>query len=451
MVLIFDGASLDSKRKKSNFRNKERWRKWKKGLREFCKGKIDHCFRKLNRVALVTSEMVFAICTLLRVEMASEYSVELLWTQKNEDRQYQPKYLKDTQVGAKPHRNKSVDVILREPKAKKMRGSLQIMTAPYEADSQLAYFSRKKYVDLVISNDSDLIVFGAEKILFEMDHQLQGRLFCSEDLAGFCDFKLGKWDWNKFIIVCILCGCDYFQFGKRKKFHCVRREIERQTSLEYFLKRKLEIWEMKKQIQFIKAFLIYKYATVFDHLEGKCTALNEFPFDLRNEFRWRYHLERDSRKQTAIFDKIRIDLIFFNILFTLSEPLKFLGAQIRPKTLGRIVAGECHPYDYLPFARKCLKPNQINHVFYHLAFVKRRTTSTVLRLFYLRNNNFDVERALSEKDDFESDGGDEWREEVKTRERAVAGASRRPRSCRLAKSKYAAKFNRILMKLRRKE
>lgn len=36
--------------------------------------------------------------------------------------------------------------------------------APYEADSQLAYLSKEGIVDLVITEDSDLLVFGCEKV-----------------------------------------------------------------------------------------------------------------------------------------------------------------------------------------------------------------------------------------------------------------------------------------------
>ena len=36
--------------------------------------------------------------------------------------------------------------------------------APYEADAQLAYLSISGIVDLVITEDSDILVFGARKV-----------------------------------------------------------------------------------------------------------------------------------------------------------------------------------------------------------------------------------------------------------------------------------------------
>lgn len=36
--------------------------------------------------------------------------------------------------------------------------------APYEADAQLAYLAQQDFVDLVITEDSDLILYGCKKV-----------------------------------------------------------------------------------------------------------------------------------------------------------------------------------------------------------------------------------------------------------------------------------------------
>jgi exonuclease-1 len=43
------------------------------------------------------------------------------------------------------------------------------MVAPYEADAQLAYLYQQKEIDLVLTEDSDLLLFGASKCFFKMD------------------------------------------------------------------------------------------------------------------------------------------------------------------------------------------------------------------------------------------------------------------------------------------
>jgi exonuclease-1 len=43
------------------------------------------------------------------------------------------------------------------------------VVAPYEADAQLAYLERVGLVDGIITEDSDLLVFGCRKVLFKLD------------------------------------------------------------------------------------------------------------------------------------------------------------------------------------------------------------------------------------------------------------------------------------------
>lgn len=48
------------------------------------------------------------------------------------------------------------------------------MVAPYEADAQLAYLFKNGKVDLIITEDSDLLVYGVTKVFFKMDTLGQG-------------------------------------------------------------------------------------------------------------------------------------------------------------------------------------------------------------------------------------------------------------------------------------
>lgn len=43
------------------------------------------------------------------------------------------------------------------------------VVAPYEADAQLAYLERHGIVDGIITEDSDLLVFGCKNVLFKLD------------------------------------------------------------------------------------------------------------------------------------------------------------------------------------------------------------------------------------------------------------------------------------------
>lgn len=51
---------------------------------------------------------------------------------------------------------------------------IECIVAPYEADAQLAYLSEISYVDIIITEDSDLLAYGAKRVFFKMDKNGNG-------------------------------------------------------------------------------------------------------------------------------------------------------------------------------------------------------------------------------------------------------------------------------------
>ena len=91
---------------------------------------------------------------------------------------------------------------------RKLRG-VECIVAPYEADVQLAYLSHKDLIHAVITEDSDLITFGAKRILYKMDGAGQGLEFRLRNLDANTDLRFSGWDHNMFQQMCIMAGCDY--------------------------------------------------------------------------------------------------------------------------------------------------------------------------------------------------------------------------------------------------
>jgi len=48
------------------------------------------------------------------------------------------------------------------------RAQIEFVVAPYEADAQLGYLFRKKEIDFCISEDSDLVLFGVNRVLYKV-------------------------------------------------------------------------------------------------------------------------------------------------------------------------------------------------------------------------------------------------------------------------------------------
>jgi len=83
------------------------------------------------------------------------------------------------------------------------------MVAPYEADAQLAFLSRMDIVDLVISEDSDTIVYGCKSVLFKLDKEGNGDLIKRSDLGTNEALSFAHWTDDLFKLFCCLAGCDY--------------------------------------------------------------------------------------------------------------------------------------------------------------------------------------------------------------------------------------------------
>ena len=60
---------------------------------------------------------------------------------------------------------------------------VECIVAPYEADAQLAYLSKEDLIDAVITEDSDLLVFGSKRVLFKMDESGNGKLIELKDIG----------------------------------------------------------------------------------------------------------------------------------------------------------------------------------------------------------------------------------------------------------------------------
>ena len=67
---------------------------------------------------------------------------------------------------------------------------IAFLVAPYESDGQLAFLSLENYIDLIVTEDSDLLCYGASPILFKLNNspmlegRFEGMLVCKEDLAA---------------------------------------------------------------------------------------------------------------------------------------------------------------------------------------------------------------------------------------------------------------------------
>ena len=86
---------------------------------------------------------------------------------------------------------------------------VQYVVAPYEADAQLAYLEKKGIIQGVISEDSDLLVFGVKCLLTKLDQYGDCVELNRKDFTACRDISLVGWSDIEFRLMAILSGCDY--------------------------------------------------------------------------------------------------------------------------------------------------------------------------------------------------------------------------------------------------
>lgn len=86
---------------------------------------------------------------------------------------------------------------------------IPFVVAPYEADAQLVYLERQGIINGIISEDSDLLVFGAKRLLTKLDKHGQGIEINRRDFCAVREVSLTGWTDAEFRHMAILSGCDY--------------------------------------------------------------------------------------------------------------------------------------------------------------------------------------------------------------------------------------------------
>ena len=104
---------------------------------------------------------------------------------------------------------------------------VKYIVAPYEADAELVYLERKGIIDAILSEDSDLLVFGAKCLLTKLDQYGDCVEINRKDFTACRDISLVGWSDAEFRCMAILSGCDYLTningMGLKTAYQLVRK------------------------------------------------------------------------------------------------------------------------------------------------------------------------------------------------------------------------------------
>uniref|UniRef100_A0A7E4W7Y1 Exonuclease 1 n=1 Tax=Panagrellus redivivus TaxID=6233 RepID=A0A7E4W7Y1_PANRE len=164
--------------------------------------------------------------------------------------------------------------------------NVDILVAPYEADAQLAYLMKHNIADAVVTDDSDLILFGCSTLIYKLNwntgscevYELSKLPLC------FSGYMRRKFSFDTFRYLCIIMGCDYFPgiskvgFKKGVEFFDCNRGTNLVKMLKQDLNAKFSAGITDEDVQgFLTANFTFLYQVVYCPLSKKEVAFTERP------------------------------------------------------------------------------------------------------------------------------------------------------------------------------
>ncbi|KAH8246489.1 hypothetical protein KR038_005371 [Drosophila bunnanda] len=186
---------------------------------------------------------------------------------------------------ARSHMRRCVDVthdmalrLIRECRSR----NVDCIVAPYEADAQMAWLNKMDVAQYIITEDSDLTLFGAKKIIFKLDLNGTGLLVEADKLHLAMGCREEKYHFDKFRRMCILSGCDYLDslpgigLAKACKFILKTEQDDMRIALKkipsYLNMRNLEVDDDYIE-NFLKAEATFKHMYIYNPLQRRMERL----------------------------------------------------------------------------------------------------------------------------------------------------------------------------------
>jgi 5'-3' exonuclease len=207
-------------------------------------------------------------------------------------------------TGAGEHYTSVVEAVIIALRSEK----IPFLVAPYEADAQLAFLQLNGYVDLVVTEDSDLIAYGLfTPLLYRWSRNSQGCmsrgvLLRRDDLSAMFDFNVQKnsidlTDFTPSMLACLFAclGCDYCcklrGIGLSLACRDIRAAFFPKDASEYSPLERLmnslfkSTWDRTKlsdddkdayERDFLAAVFMYRHAMIYDPIEARCKSMIAF-------------------------------------------------------------------------------------------------------------------------------------------------------------------------------
>ena len=167
------------------------------------------------------------------------------------------------------------------------RANVQYIIAPYEADAQLVYLERQGIIDAILSEDSDLLVFGAKHLITKLDQYGGCTEIDRDDFASCRDISLVGWTDAMFRRMAILSGCDYLRnipkLGLQNAYRYVRTYKDLDKMFQMIQLGGKFVVPIDYPQQFRNAELTFLHQRVFCPIKQMLVFLDDLPPGLKAE------------------------------------------------------------------------------------------------------------------------------------------------------------------------
>lgn len=167
------------------------------------------------------------------------------------------------------------------------RLGVKYVVAPYEADPQMVYLEKIGEVDGILSEDSDLLIFGCKKLITKLNDYGECIEINRDDFVKVKTMDgLSTFTPKQLRLVAMLSGCDYTKgipgIGLKTAFNLVKKynNLERVImALRAEGKKAPEDFDD----EVLKADLAFQFQKVFNTKSQTLETLNEYPSDFPHD------------------------------------------------------------------------------------------------------------------------------------------------------------------------
>ncbi|CUS23477.1 LAQU0S10e01288g1_1 [Lachancea quebecensis] len=165
--------------------------------------------------------------------------------------------------------------------------NIKYVVAPFEADAQMVYLEKKGLVQGIISEDSDLLIFGCRKLITKLTDHGEGIEICRDDFPRLpSKFPLSQLCPEEIRTMVCLSGCDYTAGIPKIGLLTAMKLVRKHKTMDNIIKSLQREGKFTVPKDFLAEYQLATFAFQFQRVycpeSGTMTTLSEIPDELRS-------------------------------------------------------------------------------------------------------------------------------------------------------------------------